>query len=165
MGVFKLEIGNIMNYLDNAGAVINSANRYMVTGSGVCGLIYKEASARELERFCKSRYSKNMRVNEVRITPGFNLGMDIIHIYAPKFLETKSPLIELLESYTAIFKEAKFNNYNNLVSTSIATGMHGYKHEEIAASVTKHIKELVEKYDINFTLVLVDQNIKKLYEI
>ena len=161
----KLDIvsGNIFNYLDNKDLIVNSANKYMIYGSGICGAIYKLADKDLLEEYCKNNYSEYMKVNEVRITPGFNLGIDILHIYCSKSYESKEPLKELLESYNKIFECAKEKGYKNIVSVSLGTGVHGYKHNDIAKDVIIRLKELVNKYDISFTLVLPNEEIKGIY--
>lgn len=53
--------------------------------------------------------------------------------------------------------------YKNIVSVSIGTGIHGYKHFDIAKDVVIRLKELVNKYDISFTLVLPNEEIRKMY--
>ena len=104
-----------------------------------------------------------MKVNEIRITKGFNLNIDILHILSPKYYESKDPLNELLESYNKIFVSAKENNYKNIVSVSIGTGIHGYKHNDIGKYIFDVLNILVNKYNINFTLVLPNEEIKELY--
>lgn len=161
----KLDIvsGNIFNYLDNKDLIVNSANKYTMYGSGVCGAIYKLADKDLLEEYCKNNYSEYMRVNEVRITLGFNLVIDILHIYCPKSYESKEPLKELLNSYNKIFECAAEKGYKNIVSVSIGNGIHGYKHIDIAKDVVIRLKKLVNKYDISFTLVLPNEEIKEIY--
>ena len=44
--------GNITQQFDCDG-VVNSANEYLIAGSGVCGAIHK-AAGRELETYCKT---------------------------------------------------------------------------------------------------------------
>lgn len=163
MGKLDIVSGNIFNYLDNKDLIVNSANKYMIYGSGVCGAIYKLADKNLLEDYCKNNYKEYMQVNEVRITPGFNLDIDILHIYCPKSYESKEPLKELLESYNKIFECAKEKGYKNIVSVSLGTGVHGYKHIDIAKNVVIRLKELVNKYDISFTLVLPSEEIKEIY--
>ena len=104
-----------------------------------------------------------MKVNEVRITPGFNLGAYIIHIYAPKFNLTKEPLNDLKKSYHNVFSVAKEKGYNNIISVSIGTGVHGYKHNMVGKVVMQELKYLTKKYNINFTLVLSDIKLKVFY--
>lgn len=163
MGKLDIVSGNIFNYLDNKDLIVNSANKYMIYGSGVCGAIYKLADKNLLEDYCKNNYKEYMQVNEVRITPGFNLSIDILHIYCPKSYESKEPLKELLKSYNKIFECAKEKGYKNIVSVSLGTGVHGYKHNDIAKDVVIRLEKLVNKYDISFTLVLPSEEIKEIY--
>lgn len=163
MGKLKIVCGNILDYLDNMDAIVNSNNQHMISGSGVCGLIYKKANANKLEKYCKDSFKDKMKVNEVRITNGFDLGLDIIHIYCPKYYESKDPINELLKSYENIFISAKEKGYMNIVSISLGTGLHGYKHNEVAKEVINMLNELINRYDINFNLVLANEKIIDFY--
>lgn len=155
--------GNILEHLKGKDLIVNSANQYMIYGSGVCGVIYKKANKELLENYCKQHYNEYMKVNEVRITPGFDLGIDILHIYCPKYYESKTPLLDLLDSYNNIFISAKKKGYKNIVSVSLGTGVHGYKHNDIAKDIIIKLDKLVKEYDIDFTLVLPNEEIKKMY--
>ncbi len=163
MGRLNIVSGNILEHLKDKDLIVNSANQYMIYGSGVCGTIYKKANKRLLEDYCKQHYKENMKVNEVRITPGFDLGIDILHIYCPKYFESKAPLQELLNSYNNIFLSVKKKDYKNIVSVSLGTGVHGYKHNNIAKNIVIKLNELVKEYDIDFTLVLPNKEIEKIY--
>ena len=137
----------------------------MICGSGVCGVIYKKANKELLEDYCKQHYREYMKVNEVRITPGFELDIDILHIYCPKYYESKTPLLDLLNSYNNIFFSAKKKGYKSIVSVSLGTGVHGYKHNGIAKNIVVRLNELVKEYDIDFTLVLPSEEIKGMYSV
>ena len=163
MGKLNNVCGNIFDYLDNKDLIVNSANQYMIYGSGVCGVIYKMADKDLLEQYCKEHFKVNMKVNEIRITPGFNIGINILHIYCPKYHQSKDPINELLESYNNIFILAKEKDYKSIVSVSIGTGIHGYKHNDIAKQVIEKLNYLVNKYNIDFTLVLPNEEIKEIY--
>lgn len=165
MGKLNIVSGNVLDNLDNNDLVVNSANKYMIYGSGVCGAIYNKANKKLLEEYCKNHYKEDMKVNEVRFSPGFDLGIDILHIYCPKSYESKNQLEELLESYNNIFIEAKKKNYKSIVSVSLGTGVNGYKHNDVAKQVVEMLDYLVKKYAINFTLVLPSEEIKKIYDI
>lgn len=164
MGRLSIVNGNIFDYLDNKDLIVNSANKYMICGSGVCGAIYKKANKELLEDYCKQHYREYMKVNEVRITPGFDLSIDILNIYCPKYYESKNPLPELLDSYNKIFHSAKKKDYKSIVSVSLGTGVHGYKHNDIAKNIVSILNELVNKYDIDFTLVVPSEEIKNEYD-
>ncbi len=163
MGKLIIKYGNIFDYLDGMDAIVNSNNQYMIYGSGICGQIYKMAGKDKLEEYCKSNYKDIMKVNEVRISKGFNLGIAIIHIYCPKYYESKNQIEDLLVGYENIFIKAKENNYKNIISISLGTGLHGYKHNEVAKEVINILNKLAISYNINFSLVLKDEEIMKLY--
>lgn len=165
MARLNIVSGNILEHLKDKDLIVNSANQYMIYGSGVCGAIYKNANKELLEEYCKQHYREYMKVNEVRITPGFDLGIEILHIFCPKYYESKSPLQDLLESYNNIFLSAKKKDYKSIVSVSLGTGVHGYKHNDIAKDIVIRLNELVKEYDIDFTLVLPNEEIKVLYEL
>lgn len=156
--------GNILEHLKDKDLIVNSANQYMIYGSGVCGVIYKKANKELLEDYCKQHYKENMKVNEVRITPGFELYIDILHIYCPKYYESKTPLLDLLDSYNKIFLSAKEKEYKSIISVSLGTGVHGYKHNDIAKDIIVRLNKLVKEYDIDFTLVLPSEEIKNEYD-
>ncbi len=164
MGTLELCSGNILNFLEGKDVIVNSANKYMKFGSGACGAIYKAAGMDLLEQYCESHFQDLMKVNEVRITPGFALGMDILHIFCPKRFESKSPIKELLHSYEKLFEQADEKNYKNMVSVSLGTGHHSYKHIDVAEPVMQKLTELTEKYHVNFTFVLPNAEILGLYE-
>ncbi len=163
MGKLNIVSGNIFDYLKGKDLIVNSANQYMIYGSGVCGAIYKMADKDLLEQYCKEHFKENMKVNEIRFTPGFNIGIDILHIYCPKYYQSKDPINDLLESYYQIVTKAKINMYKSIVSVSLGTGIHGYKHNDVAKRIIELLSYLVLKYNIDFTLVLPNEEIKKLY--
>lgn len=165
MGRLEVVSGNIFNYLDDKDLIVNSANKYMICGGGVCGAIYKKANKELLEDYCKHNFKEYMKINEVRFSPGFELGLDILHICSPKYYESKEPLKDLLDSYNNVVIEAKKKGYKSIVSVSLGCGVNGYKHNDIAFSVISKLKELVNKYDIDFMLVLPSEEIKEVYSI
>lgn len=168
MGKLEIVSGNILDYLADKDLIVNSANKYMSCGSGVCGAIYKGANKKLLEEYCKNHYKENMNVNEIRFSPGFDLGIDILHIYCPKYYEYKDhkwAIEGLIFSYDKIIMEAMRNMYKSIISVSLGTGIHGYKHKDIAKQVVDRLDWLAKIYDINFTLVLPSEEIKKIYDI
>lgn len=106
-----------------------------------------------------------LMVNESIITHSPKKGIDVLHIYCPKYYESKNPIEELLNSYNNIFIEANKKGYKNIISVSLGTRIYGYKHNDIAISVANKLKELVNKYDIDFMLVLPNEKIKEIYSI
>ena len=96
----------------------------------------------------------------------FDMGLDILHIYCPKYYEYKEHRLtidNLLESYYQIIIKAKTNMYKSIISVSLGTGVHGYKHNDVAKKVIELLNYLVLKYNIDFTLILPNEEIMKLY--
>ena len=111
MGKLYLITGDIIEKCKDMDAIVNAQNKYMIHGSGICGAIYNAAGPK-LEEYCHNTYKDNMIDGEIRITPGFNLKMPIIHILAPKAYEQKKPLKALLNSYDNLLNEITNNKYN-----------------------------------------------------
>ena len=106
MGKLYFISGNIIDYFNNMDVVVNAQNKYMINGSGICGAIYS-ASGMELLNYCKETYKTEMQPCEVRITPGFNLPMDIIHVLAPKYYEETDSINSLMDCYNNLLLNIK----------------------------------------------------------
>ena len=168
MAKLNIVCGNILDYLDSKDLIVNSANKNMFCGSGICNLIYEKANKELLEEYCKKQYKDNMKENEVRFSQGFDIGIDILHILCPNYYEYEDVNVainDLLFSYYKIIIEAKKNMYKSIISVSLGTEVQGYKHNDIAKKVVELLNYLVLKYDIDFTLILPNEEIKNLYEI
>ena len=70
---------------------------------------------------------------------------------------------DLLESYYQIVAKAKTNMYKSIISVGLGTEVHGYKHSDVAKRIIELLKYLILKYDIDFTLVLPNEEMKELY--
>ena len=106
-----------------------------------------------------------LEVNEIIISRAVDIGIDVLHIFCPKYYDSKSPIEELLNSYNNIFIAANKNGYKNIISFSLGVGLYGYKHNDVAISVVNKLKELVKEYNIDFSLVVKNEEIKKIYSI
>lgn len=139
------------DYIENSkgmDAIVNAANEYMIAGSGICGVIY-QAAGLELVEYCKNNYATNMKTGEVRVTPGFNLGMDILHVLAPKAYESNNPLEDILQAYKKLLKTIEENKYNKVLLCSIGTGVHGYNHYDISKPVIELLYEFCKTHNID----------------
>ena len=148
MGKLILTSGNYLDNVNYVDAIVNSQNKYMQYGSGICGVIYRSAG-NELLEYCQSNYSTYMNVGEVRITPGFNLKKDIIHILAPKFYEETNPIEKLLDAYGNLLNVIKDKGYKSVLVCSLGAGIHGYKHEEIYKPVINLLNGFCRMNDID----------------
>ena len=111
MGKLYLTFGDFILNSNNMDAIVNAQNKYMQYGSGICGAICR-ASGNELIEYCQNTYKEYMVNGEVRITPGFNLPMDIIHVLAPKYYEETDPINSLMDCYNNLLLNIK-NDLDN----------------------------------------------------
>ena len=178
MGKYNILIGDIVSdeILEGHDLIINPTNPAMLCGSGVCGAIFKKAGVDELENYTQKEFNINrfseydyhkenmMKVGEVRITPGFDLGIDIMFVQGPRKYDYTDPVDILLDTYNKMLSELKNSKYKNILLPSLGTGVYGYTHEEVGEKVAKLLKEFVIDKDINIDLVLLDEEYKKYYE-
>lgn len=167
MGKLKILIGDITSdeILKGHDAIVNATNPAMMHGGGVCGAIFDKAGTKELEAYIKENFKTLMRVGEVRITPGFNLGMDIIFAQGPKYYDYDNPLKVLQTTYLNLLNEINRNNYKNILLPSLGTGIYGFNHEEVGKMVVSTITEFIKDKEINIDLVLYLEKDKKYYEL
>ena len=166
MGKLKILIGDITSdeILKGHDAIVNATNPAMMHGGGVCSAIFDKAGTKELEAYIKENFKILMRVGEVRITPGFNLGMDIIFAQGPKYYDYDNPLKVLQTTYLNLLNEINRNNYKNILLPSLGTGIYGFNHEEVGKMVVSTITEFIKDKEINIDLVLYLEKDKKYYE-
>ena len=164
MGILKIISGDIIDNSKDVEAIVNPANKYMDYGCGVCGAIYESAGVEQLETYCHNKWIKKMEVNEIRITTGFALLKDIIHIYAPIYYEEQQPIEKLKEGYLKLFEVIKKEGYKSVIIPSLGTGFHCYTHEEVAELVICLLKEFCKNNNVEVIFDLVDDETKAMYE-
>ena len=148
MGKLYLLSGDYILNSKDKDAIVNCANKYMINGSGICGVIYRNAGNKLVE-YCKQIYKTDMKPGEVRVTPGFNLNMDIIHVLAPKYYEARNPIDELLFTYKKMLEVIIEKGYKNVLVCSLGTGVHGYKHQDIAKPLISLLNNFCKINDVN----------------
>ena len=176
MGKFQIIIGDITSdkILNNHDLIVNPTNPQMVAGAGVSGAIFKKAGVDILEKYTQKHYNINyfsdnykpeniMKIGETRITPGFDINMDIMFVQGPREWEHNNPLELLKETYNNMLKNISNNGYKNVLIPSLGTGDYGFKHSDVG----KIVKELLNNYvidkDINIDLVLYNESDKQYY--
>lgn len=90
---------------------------------------------------------------EVRITPRFNLNMDIIHSYAPIYREWENPVDKLIDAYSNVLIEINNHNYKKIIIPSLGTGIHGYKYEDVAEKVINLLYDFCESNDVEIYFI------------
>ena len=166
MGKYNVLVGDITSdeILKDHDLIINPTNPYMLNGSGVCGAIFDKAGKKELEEYTTSHYKNKMEVGEIRITPGFNLGMDIMFVQGPKFYDYPNPIDKLIETYQILLNALKMDKYTNILLPSLGTGIYGYHHEDVGKLVNELLTSFVKDNNINIDFVLFNLDDKKYYE-
>lgn len=166
LGKLQILVGDITNddILKDHDAIVNATNPAMMHGGGVCGDIFDKAGSTLLSNYIKNNFSTNMVVGEMRITPGFKIGMDIIFAQGPKYYECDNPIDELKKTYLNLLDTIKNNNYKNVLLPSLGTGIYGFKHGDVGKMVVDTINEYIKDTDINIDLVLYLEKDKKYYE-
>ncbi len=176
MGTLNICVGDITSdaILKNHDLIINPTNSRMVCGMGVSQSIFHKAGTEQLENYTQSKYNISyftednlMQVGEIRITPGFALGLDIMFVQGPKlydYNEYKVAKSILLEIYKSIVEKAYFEGYKNILIPSLGTGNYGFEHRDIAKEVISVLKESLKYKDINIDFVLYNETEKKYYD-
>lgn len=146
-----LTCGDFILNSNNMDAIVNAQNKYMQYGSGICGAICR-ASGNELIEYCQNTYKEYMVNGEVRITPGFNLPMNIIHVLAPKYYEETDPINSLMDYYNNLLLSIKENGYKKVLIPSLGTGVHGYKHEDVVKPLINLLMGFCKMNDVEIYL-------------
>ena len=102
----------------------------------------------QTDEYCKNTYHEYMKNGEVRITSGFKLPMDIIHVLAPKFYEESDPINALMDCYDNLLQEIKIKGYKKVLLCSLGTGIHGYKHEDVAIPLVNLLSGFCKLNDV-----------------
>lgn len=176
MGKFKIIIGDITSneILANHDLIINPTNPQMVAGAGVSGAIFKKAGVDILEKYTQEHYNINyfsdnykreniMNIGDVRITPGFNLNMDIMFVQGPKQWEHDNSIELLRNTYNNMLNQIFEKKYKNILIPSLGTGDYGFEHSEVGKIVKEILNDYVTDKDINLDLVLYNETDKQYY--
>ena len=70
MQTIELIQGSCAN--QNVDVVVNAANRYLLSGGGICGAIFSKAGENELTEACK-QYKTPLNDGDAVITPSFGI--------------------------------------------------------------------------------------------
>lgn len=106
-------------------AIVNAANRYLMSGSGVCGEIFKRAGYNELNEAC-SKIKTPLNDGDAVITDSFNISncKYIIHAVGPDF-NRSDRLEDLYNAYYNSLKVLKDKNLHSISFPLISSGIFG----------------------------------------
>lgn len=136
-------IGNIIDQTD-CDALVNSANRNLRAGSGVCGAIY--ATAGSLLETYTTKLAP-LTVGDAVASPGFDLHCRfVIHTLGPKYLFDDDPPANLARAVKSAILLADTKGVIRLAMPAISTGVYGYPAEEavpIIVQTATNLKDIV----------------------
>ena len=139
----KLELVNASCIDQEADAIVNAANGYMMHGGGVARAILLKAGP-ELNDACK-QYNLPIKDGEVIVTPAFNIrnAKIIIHAVGPNFGNTPNAFDKLLDAYYNALVALKENGYHSISFPLISSGIFG---GDLENPVKESTKECIEAY-------------------
>ena len=122
-------IGDIVDQPDCDG-IVNSANEYLIAGSGVCGAIHKAAGP-ALEQY--TQISAPLELGGAIASPGFNLpNRWVIHVRGPRYLQDPEPARYLAQAVRSAIRVAEDYAVERLAIPAMSTGVYGYPIDEAA---------------------------------
>ena len=141
-------------------AIVNAANRYLLSGGGVCGEIYKRAGYSELNDAC-SKIDTPLNDGDAVITNSFNIknANYIIHAVGPDFSKTPNAFKELYDAYYNSLELLKSNNLHSISFSLISSGIYGIGLDNPVEESTKQClnayNDFINKYkDYNINVKL-----------
>ena len=98
MSSIKLVKGSCVE--QEVDAIVNATNKFLLSGSGVCGEIFRKAGYFELSDACK-KVPTPLSVGDAIVTPAFNIKncKCIIHAVGPDFGRTPDAFLDLKNAY------------------------------------------------------------------
>ena len=137
-------------------AIVNTANRAPVYGTGVDTAVYEAAGAELL--LAERKKIGFLNAGDVAITPGFNLPCKyIIHAVSPLYIDGESGEEELLRScYQKSLQLAKDNHCESIAFPLISTGSFGYPKEEGMRIAIDEISAFLLKNKMQVFLIVFD---------
>ena len=127
-------------------AIVNSANRRLLGGGGVDGVIHRVAGE-ELYQACLKL--NGCMEGEAKITEGFKFPAKwIIHTVGPIYDNENGRGVDMLKScYMMSLYLAVDHGIKTIAFPNISTGVYGYPIEEAAPIAIEAVKEFVESED------------------
>jgi histone macroH2A1 family phosphatase len=123
MSLLKIIKGSCAD--QNVDVVVNSANKNLTFGSGICGVIFEKAGITEMNRECQ-KINTPLKVSEAVITSSCNMNncKKIIHVTGPDFREENSNNQDLYLAYYNSLKLAKEHNLHSISFPLISAGIY-----------------------------------------
>lgn len=156
---------------EECDAVVNAANVYLQSGSGVCGALFAGAGS-QLQPSCDKvleKMGRTLNVSEAVITSGFNLPSKwIIHAVAPLCMGRWDEQIktQMEETYRSIFRVANQHNITTIAIPAMGLGVYQcdpQKSTQCVFDVVQKYAKLPERKITSIIFVLHSELLLKLY--
>ena len=141
----KIELINDSSAEQQVDALVNAANRMLMSGGGICGVLFKKAGYLELTKACKV-YDVPLNDGEAVITPAFNIenAKYIIHAVGPNFSCTPTAFDKLYSAYYNSLLILKENNLHSIAFPLISSGIFG---GNLPNPVKTSIEQCIKAYE------------------
>ena len=151
-------------------AIVNAANKYLYSGGGICGEIFRR-NGKDLEEAC-SKINTPLNDGDAVITPSFNMPNTkyIIHAVGPNFNITPNSFKELFNAYYNSLLVLKNNNLHTIAFPLISSGIYGGKLDNPAKISANTCKQAYDKFikeykDYNIEVLLCAYTKKEMQDI
>lgn len=164
MSSFKVIKGSSVD--QEVDAIVNAANKFLASGSGVCGEIFKRAGYFELNEACK-KIKTPLHDGDAVITESFNITncKYIIHAVGPNFMLTPNAFNELFNAYYNSLLVLKESNLHSISFPLISSGIFGGNLENPARNSAEQCEKAYNKfiseyknYEVNIILCAYSDN-------
>jgi O-acetyl-ADP-ribose deacetylase (regulator of RNase III)/transcriptional regulator with XRE-family HTH domain len=138
-------------------AIVNTADRTLKQGGGVCGAIFEAAGAAELQVACEKLTP--IQTGDAVVTSGFGLNAKwIIHTAGPVYLDGEQDEEEFLRAcYRNSLKRALEIGAESVAFPLISSGIYGYPKAEALQVATEEIRAFLDEHDLDVSIVVFDR--------
>jgi O-acetyl-ADP-ribose deacetylase (regulator of RNase III) len=151
-------------------AIVNAANKYLYSGGGICGEIFRR-NGQELVDAC-NKIKTPLKDGDAVITPSFNMSNTkfIIHAVGPNFNNTPNSFQELFNAYYNSLIVLKNNNLHTIAFPLISSGIYGGRLDNAAKISATTCKQAYDKFikeykDYNIEVLLCAYTKKEMQDI
>ena len=132
-----------------ADAVVNAANKHLLGGSGICGVIFSMAGDKNLAMAC-CKYDTPLNDGDAVITPSFNMKnfKAIIHAVGPDFRCGGKPE-DLFRAYYNSLVTLMDNGYHSISFPLISSGIFAGKSKDPVGESVKSCIGAYKKFTEN----------------
>jgi O-acetyl-ADP-ribose deacetylase (regulator of RNase III) len=159
--MIEIKHGNIL--AEKATAIVNPANVSLLHGSGLCGLIHRQAG-RELEAHCKTLGRGDF--GEIVITPSFQLTPFefIIHACGPRWMDgNRGEAATLARLYQNLFKGCLAAGIQSVAVPAISTGIYRFPLREATEIALTEAMQYQHNPDLHIMFVNLEADKHEVY--